>query len=72
VHAGGPGLCACAGRWGFPVFGAYAAGFKRMSTWSKRFVSMWRFTLHGPGGSLGSVETGETQFVVGTETAADV
>jgi hypothetical protein len=35
-------------------------------------MSTWNITLTGPSGSLGSVETSETQFVVGTETATDV
>jgi serine/threonine protein kinase len=35
-------------------------------------MSTWLLTLHGPDGSTGSVETGETHFVVGTETAPDV
>ena len=32
----------------------------------------WSITLHGPSGILGSVDTAESQFVVGTETASDV
>ena len=32
----------------------------------------WLLTLQSPDATLGSVETGETQFVVGTETAPDV
>jgi hypothetical protein len=32
----------------------------------------WSFTLHGPGGILSALESGETQFVLGTEQAADV
>jgi len=32
----------------------------------------WSFTLHGPGGILSTMESGETQFVMGTEQAADV
>ena len=32
----------------------------------------WSFTLHGPGGILSTLESGETQFVLGTEQAADV
>ncbi len=32
----------------------------------------WSFTLHGPGGILSALESGETQFVLGTEHAADV
>jgi hypothetical protein len=35
-------------------------------------MSTWLLTLQSPDGTLGSVETGETQFVVGTETAPDV
>jgi tRNA A-37 threonylcarbamoyl transferase component Bud32/tetratricopeptide (TPR) repeat protein len=32
----------------------------------------WSFTLHGPGGILSTLESGESQFVLGTEQAADV
>jgi serine/threonine protein kinase len=32
----------------------------------------WSFTLHGPSGILSTLESGETQFVLGTEQAADV
>jgi serine/threonine protein kinase/WD40 repeat protein len=32
----------------------------------------WSFTLHGPSGMLSTLESGETQFVLGTEKAADV
>ena len=32
----------------------------------------WYFTLHGPSGILSTLESGETQFVLGTEQAADV
>ena len=32
----------------------------------------WSFTLQGPGGLLSTLESGETQFVLGTEQAADV
>ena len=32
----------------------------------------WSFTLHGSGGILGSLDSGETQFVLGTDQAADV
>ena len=35
-------------------------------------MQMWSITLHGPAGVLSSVDTGESQFVVGTETASDV
>jgi hypothetical protein len=32
----------------------------------------WSFSLHGPGGILSALESGEAQFVLGTEQAADV
>jgi predicted Ser/Thr protein kinase len=32
----------------------------------------WSFTLHGPSGIQSTLESGETQFVLGTERAADV
>jgi hypothetical protein len=32
----------------------------------------WFFTLHGPYGILSTLDSGETQFVMGTEQAADV
>ena len=32
----------------------------------------WSFTLHGPGGILSTLDSGETQFVLGTEQASDV
>jgi serine/threonine protein kinase len=35
-------------------------------------MSTWLLTLQSPDGTLGSVETGEPQFIVGTETAPDV
>jgi serine/threonine protein kinase/formylglycine-generating enzyme required for sulfatase activity len=35
-------------------------------------MRQWSITLHGPTGILSSVDTGESQFVVGTETASDV
>ena len=35
-------------------------------------MSTWLLTLQSPDGTQGSVETVETQFVVGTETAPDV
>jgi serine/threonine protein kinase/WD40 repeat protein len=35
-------------------------------------MRQWSITLHGPIGILSSVDTGESQFVVGTETASDV
>ena len=38
------------------------------------FVPMkqWLLTLHGPSGILSTLESGETQFVLGTEAASDV
>ena len=38
----------------------------------ERVMRTWLLTLQSPDATLGSVETGETQFVVGTETAPDV
>jgi len=35
-------------------------------------MHQWSFTLHGPGGILSTVDSGETQFVLGTEQAADM
>ena len=35
-------------------------------------MQTWSITLHGPAGVISTVDTGETQFVVGTETASDV
>ena len=35
-------------------------------------MKSWSLTLHGPAGILSSVEAGESQFVIGTETAGDV
>ena len=35
-------------------------------------MSQWSITLHGPAGIVSIVDTGESQFVVGTETASDV
>ena len=35
-------------------------------------MSHWSITLHGPAGIVSIVDTGESQFVVGTETASDV
>ena len=32
----------------------------------------WSFTLHGPSGILSTLESGETQFVLGTEQAGDM
>jgi hypothetical protein len=32
----------------------------------------WSITLHGPSGIISPVDTGESQFVVGAETASDV
>ena len=35
-------------------------------------MQTWSITLHGPSGIISTVDTGESQFVVGTETASDV
>lgn len=35
-------------------------------------MSQWSITLHGHAGRISSVDTGESQFVVGTDTASDV
>ena len=35
-------------------------------------MRQWSITLHGPLGVISTVDTGESQFVVGTETASDV
>ena len=35
-------------------------------------MQTWSITLHGPAGVISSVDTGESQFVIGTETASDV
>ena len=35
-------------------------------------MQTWSITLHGPAGVIGAADTGESQFVVGTETASDV
>ena len=35
-------------------------------------MRQWSITLHGPAGILSAVDTGESQFVIGTETASDV
>ena len=35
-------------------------------------MQTWSITLHGPSGIISKVDTGEAQFVVGTETASDV
>jgi serine/threonine protein kinase len=35
-------------------------------------MRQWSITLHGPAGILSSADTGESQFVIGTETASDV
>ena len=32
----------------------------------------WSITLHGPSGIISTIDTGEAQFVIGTETASDV
>ena len=35
-------------------------------------MQTWSISLHGPSGIISSVDTGESQFVIGTETASDV
>ena len=35
-------------------------------------MRQWSITLHGPSGIISTIDTGEAQFVVGTETASDV
>jgi hypothetical protein len=35
-------------------------------------MQTWSITLHGRSGIISAVDTGEAQFVVGTETASDV
>jgi serine/threonine protein kinase len=35
-------------------------------------MQTWSITLYGPAGVISTVDTGETQFVIGTETASDV
>ena len=35
-------------------------------------MQTWSITLHGPSGIISTVDTGESQFVIGTETATDV
>ena len=35
-------------------------------------MQIWSITLHGPSGVISTVDTGESQFVIGTETASDV
>ena len=35
-------------------------------------MQTWSISLHGPSGIISTVDTGEAQFVVGTETASDV
>ena len=35
-------------------------------------MQTWSMTLHGPAGVVSSFDTGESQFVIGTETASDV
>ena len=35
-------------------------------------MQLWSITLHGPSGAFSSVETPESQFVIGTETGTDV
>ena len=35
-------------------------------------MQTWSISLHGPSGIISTVDTGESQFVIGTETASDV
>jgi hypothetical protein len=35
-------------------------------------MSLWSITLHGASGILSAVDAGESQFVIGAETASDV
>ena len=35
-------------------------------------MRQWSITLYGPTGVISTVDTGESQFVIGTETASDV
>ena len=35
-------------------------------------MQTWSITLYGPSGIISTVDTGESQFVIGTETASDV
>jgi hypothetical protein len=35
-------------------------------------MQTWSITLYGPAGVISTVDTGESKFVVGTETASDV
>ena len=35
-------------------------------------MQIWSITLHGPAGVISAVDTAESQFVIGTESAADV
>jgi len=35
-------------------------------------MKQWSLTLHGPSGVLSTLDSGETQFVIGTEEASDV
>ncbi len=35
-------------------------------------MQTWSITLHGPAGIISTVDTAESQFVIGTETASDV
>jgi serine/threonine protein kinase len=39
---------------------------------SDMLMHHWSFTLHGPSGILSALESGETEFVLGAEQAADV
>jgi hypothetical protein len=35
-------------------------------------MQTWSITLYGPAGVISTVDTAESQFVIGTETASDV
>ena len=35
-------------------------------------MRQWSIALHGPTGVISTVDAGESQFVIGTETASDV
>jgi serine/threonine protein kinase len=45
----------------------HGAGFGKCKT-----MQTWSITLHGPAGVISTVDTGESQFVIGAETATDV
>jgi hypothetical protein len=39
---------------------------------SDGMMKQWSLTLHGPGGILSSFDSGEVQFIIGSEAATDV